>query len=88
MRVILEALPVLYACQGCPEYGQAARDAGADMERAGKGELVWLGSAAAALTERYPVFAVDGCEKGCALRWLEARGVRADRSYVLHEGPP
>ena len=88
MRMTLEPLPVLYACQGCPEYGQAARDAGAQMDEAGSVELVWLGSPQAAVTERYPVFAIDGCDKGCALRWLEARGVRPERTYVVSGGPP
>jgi uncharacterized metal-binding protein len=84
MRLVLEPLPVLYACQGCPEYGQVARDAGARMERAGTAELHWLGSRwEVRPTDRYPVFAIDGCAKACAARWLEGHGLRADRSYIV-----
>ena len=34
-------------------------------------------------TRRYPVVSVDGCEKGCALRWLAERGVTVDRACLL-----
>jgi uncharacterized metal-binding protein len=88
MRVILRPLPVLYACQGCPEFGQLAREAGARLERAGVAELVWLGAAReCSPTQRYPVYALDACEKACALRWLQQRGVKVDRAWVLPECP-
>ena len=35
MAVTLKALPVVYACQGCAEYGQSARDLGAELEQRG-----------------------------------------------------
>ena len=83
MRIVLRPFPVLYACQGCPEYGQAARELGERLDRAGVGELVWLGAAAEIQpTERYPVFAIDGCKKGCALKWLAQRGIEAEGSYI------
>lgn len=83
-RAVVKPLPVLYACQGCPEFGQLARDVGALLDRAGVAEMVWLGSGRDLRpTQRYPVLALDGCGKACALRWLERRGIAAERSYVL-----
>jgi uncharacterized metal-binding protein len=82
-RIIVRPLPVLYACQGCPEYGQRARDFAATQDRARLGEMVWLGAAGEITpSQRYPVYAVDGCRKGCALRWLAEHGIIAERSYV------
>jgi uncharacterized metal-binding protein len=87
-RVVVTPLPVLYACQGCSELGQAAREAGAALDRAGVVELVWLGAAQDLKpTQRYPIFALDACGEACARRWLERRGVAVDRSYVLPESP-
>ena len=84
MRVVLTPLPVLYACQGCPEFGQRARDFAAAFDRDGVAEMVWLGSDREIRpTERYPVYAVDGCGKRCALEWLARQGIAAERSYVL-----
>jgi uncharacterized metal-binding protein len=84
MRVFLTPLPVAYACQGCPEFGQRARNFAAALDRESVAEMVWLGAAKEiTATERYPVFAVDGCSKGCALQWLAQRGIAAERSYVV-----
>jgi uncharacterized metal-binding protein len=84
VRVVLQPLPVLYACQGCPEFGQRARDFAASLDREGVAEMVWLGASnELSPTERYPVYAVDGCDKACALRWLAQRGITAERSYIL-----
>jgi uncharacterized metal-binding protein len=84
MRIVLRPFPVLYACQGCPEYGNAAREFGERLDRAGVGELAWLGAAAdIEATERYPVFAIDGCKKGCALKWLAQHGIAPERSYIV-----
>lgn len=83
MRVVLRPFPVLYACQGCPEYGQAARDLGERLDRAGVGELVCLDAGGDIQpTERYPVFAIDGCRKRCALKWLAQHGINAEASYM------
>ena len=88
MSIVVRPLPVLYACPGCPEYGQAARDVGASLERTGVVELAWLGDARQARpTQRYPVLALDACAKGCALRWLGQHGIVPERSYVLPERP-
>ena len=84
MRVVLRPLPVAYACQGCPEFGQRARDFAAALDRDGVAEMVWLGAAKELTpTQRYPVFAVDGCSKGCALQWLARQGIAAERSYIV-----
>jgi uncharacterized metal-binding protein len=84
MRAILSPLPVLYACQGCAELGQLARDVGAFFDQAGTLEMVWLGSGRSLTpTTRFPIFALDGCGKACARRWLEARGVTPERHWVL-----
>jgi uncharacterized metal-binding protein len=88
MRIVLRPLPVVYACQGCPEFGQAAREAGACLERAGAAELIWLGEEREAWpTQRYPIFSLDACDKRCALHWLERHGVVPERSYVLPDRP-
>jgi uncharacterized metal-binding protein len=82
VKVTLLALPVVYACEGCAELGNAARDAGARLERDGIAEMIWLGAPGARATTRYPVWALDGCGKRCARRWLVDRGVPVARSYV------
>ena len=84
MRVVLKPLPVIYACQGCAQFGQQARELAERLERNGEGEVIWLGDARRAeCTRRYPVVSVDGCEKGCALRWLAEHGITVDRAYLL-----
>jgi uncharacterized metal-binding protein len=84
MRVVLRPLPVLYACQGCAEVGQRARDVGALFDRARALEMVWLGSGGDPKpTTRFPVFALDGCAKACARRWLGGHGIRAEHSFVI-----
>jgi uncharacterized metal-binding protein len=75
----VKPLPVLYACQGCPRFGQAAFDVAAVVERAGLAETAWLGTPGLEPKARFPILALDGC----ALRWLAQRGVLADRHYVL-----
>jgi uncharacterized metal-binding protein len=86
VKKILRPLPVLYACSGCPEFGWAAREAGADLERRGSAQLVWLGTVAPPkLAERFPILALDGCAKGCALAWLARHGIAPEQHYVLPE---
>jgi uncharacterized metal-binding protein len=83
MTFVVRALPVLYACQGCPEYGQVAREVAALLERAGRVEAAWLGTPGLEPKRRFPIFALDGCERGCARRWLEDHGVAPERACVL-----
>jgi uncharacterized metal-binding protein len=86
MRAILKPLPVLYTCQGCAQFGQAARDAGKMLDHAGVAETMWLGAGRDLRpTSRFPIFALDGCDQACARRWLERHGIAAERSYVLAE---
>ena len=82
LKVTLKPLPVVYACQGCAEHGQSARDLGAGLEKRGVAEMVWLGGPATP-KHRYPTIALDGCAKGCARAWLEQRGIIVDQSCVL-----
>ena len=89
MRAIVRPLPVLYACQGCAEFGQTAREAGAILDRNGIAELVWLGAAPdLSRRSRFPILALDGCGQACALRWLEGHGIPVDRSFVLEGRAP
>jgi uncharacterized metal-binding protein len=81
MRV--RALPVVYACQGCARWGQAAREAAEVLDRAGLAEAVWLGTPGLAPKKRYPIIALDACAEACALQWLARQGVKADQHYVL-----
>jgi len=87
--MLLTPLPVLVACQGCAEFGQAARDVALLMDRRGCGDLAWLGATRDLATirtkvgSRYPVVCIDACARGCARRWLEAAGVGPDRHFVL-----
>ena len=88
MRIVVRPLPVLYACEGCAGFGQAARDVGASLDRAGVAELVWLGQARQVTpARRYPIVSLDACDKACALRWLERHGIVPERSYVLPDQP-
>lgn len=82
--LVLSPLPVLYACQGCEEFGQGARELGERLERAGLAQCLWLGEAACpVLSERWPIHSLDGCARGCAKAWLERRGAPADHSDFL-----
>jgi uncharacterized metal-binding protein len=86
VRVVVKPLPVLYACQGCPEFGQVARDVAAILDRSGVAEMIWLGASGNSKpTQRFPIFTLDGCTKGCAQRWLAGHGVTAQRHFVLGE---
>jgi uncharacterized metal-binding protein len=79
----VRALPVIYACQGCAAYGQAAREVAALIEQAGIAETAWLGTPRLEPKARFPLVALDGCADGCARRWLAERGMTPDRHYVL-----
>jgi uncharacterized metal-binding protein len=85
MRVVVKARPVLYACQGCPEFGNRAHEVGARLDWNGVAEMVWLGAPDLTRRTRFPAVALDGCGKGCALQWLERHGIAAERSYVLED---
>lgn len=84
MPSVVRLLPVVYACQGCPAYGQVARDTAAALERRGMAQMVWIGGNPGSIpASRYPIVALDGCKEGCAVRWLEQRGVTPDRTCVV-----
>jgi len=88
VRAIVRPLPVLYACQGCPEFGQMAREVGALLDWNGVAEMVWLGAPDLKRSSRFPIVALDGCGKACALRWLERHRIVPESSYVLEERTP
>jgi uncharacterized metal-binding protein len=85
----VSALPVMFACAGCPEFGDAAAQLALRLDRRGVAEAALLGAAADAeqlatkARSRFPVHAVDGCVKGCARRWLLERGARVERHFIL-----
>lgn len=90
MAPAARVMPVLVACQGCPEFGQVARDAAARLDERRQGESHWLGAAPARLAQlvttvrsRYPVYAVEGCDKRCAETWLAGQGVRPQRRIIV-----
>ena len=89
MRVRL--FPVLVACQGCEEFGQAARDAALLLDRRGHGELAWLGAPGQLATirakvgSRFPIHCLDACARGCAQRWLAEARVAPQGCFVLTE---
>lgn len=83
MRYVLRPLPVLYACEGCPQFGYAAPRVAQGLDRAGKAEMCWLGSRGPKPIARYPVYSLDACERRCARRWLEERGVQVQRAILL-----
>jgi len=89
--MVLRAFPVIVACQGCAEFGQAARDAARLLDRRGHGENAWLGATQQLATirtkvgSRFPIYCVDACAKGCAHRWLAEARVAPQRCFVLAE---
>ena len=82
-------IPVLFACAGCPEFGNAAAEFALRLDRRGHAEAALLGSAAdpaqlaSKARSRFPVHVVDGCAKGCARRWLRAQGAKVQRHVIL-----
>jgi uncharacterized metal-binding protein len=87
-RVIVKPVPVLIACQGCPAFGQVAREVARLLDERRLVECGWLGASEdlPALRQkarsRFPVFCLDGCEKGCARAWVMGE-VRPERWFVL-----
>ncbi|HEY3073723.1 MAG TPA: putative zinc-binding protein [Burkholderiales bacterium] len=90
MTVVLRPMPVLFACQGCPEFGQTARDVGTILDQQRLAESHWIGAPAcnywqltSTARSRFPVYALDGCAKHCTQHWLAGHGVRAQRHFTL-----
>jgi uncharacterized metal-binding protein len=89
MIAVVRPMPVLFACQGCSEFGRIAADVAAILDQRGFAESHWLGAAAdeaQALSKarsRYPVYALDGCARRCARDWLASRGVKVQRHFIL-----
>ncbi len=61
---------------------KALREIGAALDRRRLAEMVCLGAPDVKPKARFPIFALDGCEKACARRWLEQHGVTPQRHFV------
>jgi uncharacterized metal-binding protein len=83
MRFVATPLPVLYVCAGCREYGYAAPRVAQALDQRGLAQAIWLGSAQAGVSGRYPVFSLDACEKGCARQWARERCGSVERAFIL-----
>jgi uncharacterized metal-binding protein len=90
MKVVLEPLPVLFACKGCLEHGDHAAELALRLERCGRAQAVLLGAPhadeaqlASLARSRYPVQAVDGCARSCAWAWLKRQGAAIEHRIVL-----
>lgn len=89
----LRALPVVFACHGCAQYGDRAHEVASVLDAWGLAEASWLGAGAAEdqlaskARSRFPVFVVEGCAKRCAGQWLAKHGARVQREFVLAAGP-
>jgi uncharacterized metal-binding protein len=81
--VVLRPLPVLYACAGCRQFGYAAPRVARTLDERGLAESVWLGEAPERVTQRYPIFSLDACDKRCASDWVHAHGARVQRAFML-----
>lgn len=87
---MVRPLPVLFACRGCPQFGDKAHKVAALLDSRGYAEAAWLGAPgsdeqqlAAKARSRFPIFAIDGCARRCAGRWLASAGVKAQRHFIL-----
>ena len=87
---MVRPLPVLFACQGCPQFGDMAHEVAVLLDSRGHAEAAWLGASgrdehqlAAKARARFPVFAIDGCARRCACQWLATCGVKAQRQFIL-----
>jgi uncharacterized metal-binding protein len=89
-RILVKPFPVLIACQGCSAAGQTAHDVARLLDRRGLAECAWLGANAelpalrVKANSRFPIFCLDGCEKGCARAWVMEEVV-PQRCFVLLE---
>ena len=82
MGVVLRRIPVLFACRGC-ERDHVAQEVAAALDRRGVGEASVAGRDSAKARGRYPVYTIEGCDKGCAESWLRGHGVVPQRRFVL-----
>ena len=83
-------VPLLFACAGGSSVGQVANEACRELARDGAGKLYCLagvgghvGGIVETAKANAGVVAVDGCGVRCALKSLEAAGVKASHHIVL-----
>jgi uncharacterized metal-binding protein len=82
MKKVVRVMPVVFACRGC-ELDAAARQAAALLQARGLAEASVAGTQAAKARARFPIYALEGCDKRCAGQWLAGNGVKPQRSFVL-----
>lgn len=82
MKLVVRPIPVVFACRGCA-LDAVAREMAAELERRGLAEAALAGRDAAKARSRFPVYALEGCDRCCAAQWLASEGVRPQRSLVL-----
>ena len=80
-------MPVLFACRGC-ERDAFAREVALALDRRGLGEAYVAGAQAERARARFPIYAIEGCEKACARAWLAGIGVTPQRSFTLDAKQP
>jgi len=87
--MVVRALPVVFACQGCAEFGDMAHEVASVLDARRFAEAAWLGGTtaedhlASKARSRFPVYALEGCTKRCAAQWLARHGVKAQRLFIL-----
>ena len=88
--MVLRSMPVLFACQGCAQFGNMAYEAAVVLDRRGYVEATWLGAPgrdeqqlASKARSPFPILAIDGCAKRCACGWLAAHGAKVQRQFIL-----
>jgi len=77
-------MPVFFACRGCERDGPA-REVAQGLDRLGVGEAYAAGQEVDRARARFPIYAIEGCEKRCAERWLAGLGVTPSKSFMLGE---
>jgi uncharacterized metal-binding protein len=83
MDKTLRPMPVLFACRGC-EHDAPAREVARALDRRGLGEAYLAGAEAERARARFPVYAIEGCDKACASAWLAGIGVQPRRCFILN----
>lgn len=79
---IVRARPVVFACRGC-ERNSLAADVAVALDRRGLAEASLAGFDADKARSRYPVYAVEGCERACATQWLSGLGAAPQRCILV-----
>jgi len=79
---IVHPKPVVFACRGC-ERNYLAADVAVGLDRRGLAEASLAGFDAAKARHRYPIYAIEGCERACATQWLCGLGAVPQRRILI-----